>query len=592
MHLFRASQRRQPSLSSSVFRLSSLAAIAALTSSVQAALPVVYTDTSNLLPNTPNQVVHVYVTGTDQVAGEDLNFQINSAASGPTFTSVDIITGTIFAPPNNTGQSSALSQFPSGIINGTYSNHLALVNTTTDPNGAPSVLNNGLLATLLISTDASSGTAFVFDMVNTVNGPSTFGTLAPALINVTQPHNLFSIGTPVRQWNVNSGGAWDTNSNWTPFAPYAQGDVANFLSAVSTGTANITLDGVRTVGAINFNNAAASYSLLPGAGGSILLNNGASAPSINSSAGSHVIAAPISLSSNTSINVAAASTLTISGNVSAGSSNLSMTGAGLVVLSGSVNGTGTFSQSGSGTTTLSGPYSATGPMSLTAGKLVLGTGTIRTSALSISPGTGSTYLGTLDVANHNLVVDTTGGADKSAKLTALQQQITAGRNGGNWQGTGITSSTVVADIAGGISTAVVVADNADLNKGIFGNATANSNSLLIQRTVIGDGNLDGLVTIADFLVWSASAGKSANVSWSNGDYNQDGLVTIADFLQWSANAGKTLSGQLNIVPAAPASGPVPEPASLSVLALGSLYLLQGRRRRSQSRPHLHSEDRY
>ena len=42
------------------------------TGAVRAALPVVYTTTSNLLPNTPDQVVQVYITGTDAIQGENL----------------------------------------------------------------------------------------------------------------------------------------------------------------------------------------------------------------------------------------------------------------------------------------------------------------------------------------------------------------------------------------------------------------------------------------------------------------------------------------------------------------------------------------
>jgi len=49
------------------------------------------------------------------------------------------------------------------------------------------------------------------------------------------------------------------------------------------------------------------------------------------------------------------------------------------------------------------------------------------------------------VANHKLVVDTTGGADKTSKLAALQSEIAARQQRRHLDRTGITSSTVFAD---------------------------------------------------------------------------------------------------------------------------------------------------
>jgi autotransporter-associated beta strand protein len=263
---------------------------------------------------------------------------------------------------------------------------------------------------------------------------------------------------------------------------------------------------------------------------------------------------------------------------------------GVNTFSTAVTGTGGFKQMGPGTTTLTN-YSATGALSITGGRLVLGTGTIRANSLTITAGTGSTYLGTLDVSSHRFVVDTTGGANKTAALTAIRAEITSGKGTGNWLGTGITSSTIVADkAAGNNSTTIAVADNANVKKTVFGNATVNNNSLLVQRAIIGDGNLDGVTNSADYTLLVANF-KKTGANWGMGDYNQDGVVNSLDYTALVANFKKTLSGEANLQPdtaSVPSvgvgaigggTGAVPEPTSLALLGLGAAALLTRRRRR-------------
>jgi len=111
-------------------------------------------------------------------------------------------------------------------------------------------------------------------------------------------------------------------------------------------------------------------------------------------------------------------------------------------------------------------------------------------------------------------------------------------------------------------------------------------TLLIRPTRIGDLNLDGIVSIADFIELASHFNSPG--TWQEGDLNGDHLVTIGDFIDLSSNFGASYAGDvtpispsdaaaLSSFAAAHAGAPVPEPALISLLAPA---LLLGRRRRS------------
>jgi hypothetical protein len=157
--------------------------------------------TYDLLQNTPNQKIQVYVSGgsLDQVAGVDFNMELGGGGpalgqpAAPVFTGVDLTTGTIF-------QNSTLESVDSG--------SLPDVLTWWILEGSGTVEANGLLATLTIDTTGYYANAPVhswsLDMENTANGPSVFlnNGEVPALITdgtitlvAPEPSSLALFGT-------------------------------------------------------------------------------------------------------------------------------------------------------------------------------------------------------------------------------------------------------------------------------------------------------------------------------------------------------------------------------------------------------------
>jgi hypothetical protein len=195
------------------------------------------------------------------------------------------------------------------------------------------------------------------------------------------------------------------------------------------------------------------------------------------------------------------------------------------------------------------------------------------NALSIG-GTGTLNL----QAN---AVDIAGGT-----LATISTEVQQGYAGGNWNGSGITSSVAAADSLH--LTAVGVIQNNQGGTALytaanpFAGIIPAAGDILVEYTYYGDTNLDGEVDGSDY---SRIDNGSLNhlTGWFNGDFNYDGVIDGSDYTLID-NAFNTQGASLAAVASGTAqidgsSSAVPEPGAMGMAAAGVCMLLSRRKQK-------------
>jgi hypothetical protein len=136
---------------------------------IASAGPTVTAGTHRLDPGLAGQAIQVMVSGGEAVQGLELNAQVADGASGPTFETSDILTGTIFAA-NNTGANLGGYVDPQRLYQG----------TTTASGTVPA---DGLLATITLSTIGVAVGQYDLLLQNDLEGSTNFAdpSVAPTL---------------------------------------------------------------------------------------------------------------------------------------------------------------------------------------------------------------------------------------------------------------------------------------------------------------------------------------------------------------------------------------------------------------------------
>jgi len=344
-------------------------------------------------------------------------------------------------------------------------------------------------------------------------------------------------------WNVDADGNWTNDGNWSPNAPNAVGRTALFGPKI-TAPHIVTVDGAKTIGQINFDNAN-KYTV---AGASTITLDSTSPVGITVSTGSHDINAPLALAKDANIIVGSgSSTLTLS-NLQPSTVGITKSGSGALAVNNVRAGSLTVNA---------------GTVSVLTGRSTAGTSKV--GAVTVAAGAA------LDLGNNDLIVDYTG----TSPFSSIQSLIKSGYNGGSWTGNGIRSSSAAAGL-NGHTTALGYAEASEAGigagGGTFSGQSVDNTSVLVRYTYAGDGNVDGKVDLTDFTFLAANFNGS-NKNWLQGDYNYDGTVNLTDFTFLAANFNQSLAAEGGSLGSA-----VPEPTTVALLALGATALIARRRR--------------
>ncbi len=399
---------------------------------------------------------------------------------------------------------------------------------TYDPSGGTSglvtleftrVSDNSLRGTMvgdLTATQRAEGATFnSFGITNEFwggSGSTADNTLTAFVDNLDYTINP---AIPPKTWIAQSGD-WNSASNWLDGIPNALGTSALFGGSI-TSAATVYTNAPVTVAGIKFDNA---HSYVITGAGSLTIDNGSGAGSIEVAQGGHKIALPLTFASDSAVTVAS--------------------GAGLLISDATTIKAGK-------TVTKNGNVVIQAPLTLEAGaSLVLASGPT-TAFGAPSLGTGAK----IDVKTNSMTVDYRGQASPAATIKA---QLASGYASGAWNGEGINTSSAVAN-----QTALGWKDDAA------------SQSILVKYTYYGDANLDGQVDISD-LGALATAWQTSAV-WSQGDFDYSGFVDISDLgklaTNWQLGVGNPLGPSFDeaLASVGLAGVSVPEPTMLGLLGL-------------------------
>jgi T5SS/PEP-CTERM-associated repeat protein len=371
----------------------------------------------------------------------------------------------------------------------------------------------------------------------TIAGPPGSGVQFHPIYTATDV-SLFVAGAGHKTWGIDADGRASLASNWLGgVAPGAIDDKVAFTTIISANR-GVGVDAPFTAGSLYFDDDNDYLIQGPGA---ITLDVSAGDARIDvknfHGAGQHTIAAPLSLSDNTTIDVAAGSLLTITSQMTADKGvALTKSGAGPLMVK-----------------------------NVRAAGLAVNEGIIQ--VLNNGGNDGVSVVNALtiakdakfDLTDNSLVFDYDA---PTSPLLEVRSQVVSGA---------ITSSTAAANP----SRAVGYGESATIlgpGGGTFMGQTVDGTAVLVRTTLKGDTNLDGAVNFNDLARLAQNYNiVDGNRLWDQGDFTYDGNVDFNDLAAMAQNYNTSLPATLPGSAAfqddlARAFAQVPEPAAAGVLA--------------------------
>jgi hypothetical protein len=266
-----------------------------------------------------------------------------------------------------------------------------------------------------------------------------------------------------------------------------------------------------------------------------------------------------------------------------------ITGGGTVALGSGSVARGVLNITG-GSLIAAGPIVMAGGSASTAQLYVAKAANVQVGGLLINSGSGRSTQVSMELdANGNSLISSSGAVGLAGALNV--QSLSNYRPN---QGDAFTLITSTSSLSGDFSSLTSNLVNTDPNRNVMGllirdaNASdpnlkywsafrgevdANAYVLTFQGAMAGDATADNTVDGTDFGSLARNYGQSGKI-WTDGDFNGDGVVDGTDFGALARNWGLTgLSPE-----AAPLDAPIPEPATLMLLAAGGLSLIRRKSR--------------
>ena len=381
-------------------------------------------------------------------------------------------------------------------------------------------------------------------------------------------------------WSTGGIGHWDDGSNWNIIsAPSTPNSTATFGNAISKPTTVVVDTDVTAVNSITFDH---SISYAVGGLGSINLTSSTheepTLPSINVDQGDHQFQVVTHLANDTTVNVVSNASLAFNHALNLTGNTVTKTGAGTLAINNRLNaGQGGLIDVQAGT--LSGDGTVGGDVSNSGGAIAPGNSPgVLTIDGNLDNGVGGTVAieiegtaGAGDPSGHDQI-QVTGSSTLAGTL-----DITTGAYSDPTVRATVDSFSLIASAGGSTGTFDTVNFNdtalttAHQGNGLFRNVIYDANNVTFENLLALEGDADGDkdIDITDFNILASNfddaGANSATNSWTTADFDADGDIDITDFNFLASNFAD--SGYIS----GPGGGQVPEPTTLVLLLLGSLF---------------------